>query len=251
MMDTIIEAGATHWQIQLTVAMGNAVDNPELLLQPYRLVELMPMLARLYVEGMGRGMTILPGNNIGYFGRYEHLWRGQGRDKAHWGGCAAGQGVIGIEANGALKGCPSLATTNYTAGNVRTSSAEDSGVRPRRCNSAGCVRSTRCGAIAGPAITPTYAWPAAPGHRSCCSASAATILTAITVSLISPATGCGNGSSRSAKRCLRASPAVSSPWSWRRYPASPMRRPCRSVTRPASMSSVKRVAPTGAPGAAA
>ena len=68
MMDTIIEAGATHWQIQLTVAMGNAVDNPELLLQPYRLVELMPMLARLYVEGMGRGMTILPGNNIGYFG---------------------------------------------------------------------------------------------------------------------------------------------------------------------------------------
>jgi radical SAM protein with 4Fe4S-binding SPASM domain len=125
MMDTIIEAGATHWQIQLTVAIGNAVDNSELLLQPYRLVELMPVLARLYVEGLGRGMTILPGNNIGYFGPYEHLWRGQGRDKAHWGGCAAGQGVIGIEANGALKGCPSLATTNYTAGNVRTASAED------------------------------------------------------------------------------------------------------------------------------
>src|SRR4051794_28284438 len=32
LMDRLIEAGATHWQIQLTVAMGNAVDNPELLL---------------------------------------------------------------------------------------------------------------------------------------------------------------------------------------------------------------------------
>ena len=29
----------------LTVAMGNAVDNPEVLLQPYRLIELMPLLA--------------------------------------------------------------------------------------------------------------------------------------------------------------------------------------------------------------
>jgi MoaA/NifB/PqqE/SkfB family radical SAM enzyme len=34
LMDRIIAAGATHWQIQLTVAMGNAVDNPDLLLQP-------------------------------------------------------------------------------------------------------------------------------------------------------------------------------------------------------------------------
>src|SRR6202042_1954305 len=48
LMETIIELGAKNWQIQLTVAMGNAVDNDELLLQPYRLLELMPLLARLY-----------------------------------------------------------------------------------------------------------------------------------------------------------------------------------------------------------
>ena len=28
-MDVIIDAGAKHWQIQLTVAMGNAVDNDD------------------------------------------------------------------------------------------------------------------------------------------------------------------------------------------------------------------------------
>jgi MoaA/NifB/PqqE/SkfB family radical SAM enzyme len=47
-MDSIIEAGATHWQIQLTVAMGNAVENDGLLLQPYQILDVMPMLSRLY-----------------------------------------------------------------------------------------------------------------------------------------------------------------------------------------------------------
>ena len=119
LMDRIIEAGATHWQIQLTVAMGNAVDNPELLLQPHRLIAVMPELARLYREGAKRGMTMVVGNNIGYFGPYESLWRGFGNEAVHWTGCSAGQNVIGIEADGTIKGCPSLATNGYAAGNIR------------------------------------------------------------------------------------------------------------------------------------
>lgn len=119
LMDRIIEVGATHWQIQLTVAMGNAVDNPEVLLQPYRLIELMPLLAKLYREGAKRGLTMVVGNNVGYFGPYESLWRGFGNEAVHWSGCAAGQNVIGIEADGTIKGCPSLATVGYAAGNIR------------------------------------------------------------------------------------------------------------------------------------
>ncbi|HEX8168184.1 MAG TPA: GDL motif peptide-associated radical SAM/SPASM maturase [Beijerinckiaceae bacterium] len=125
LMDRIIEAGATHWQIQLTVAMGNAVDNPELLLQPYRLIDLMPLLARLYREGQDRGLLMIVGNNIGYFGPYEHLWRGFGDDTEHWNGCSAGQTGIGIEADGTIKGCPSLATSLYAAGNVRDLTVEE------------------------------------------------------------------------------------------------------------------------------
>ena len=119
LMDTIIQAGATHWQLQITVAMGNAADNDHLLLQPYRLAELMPLLARLYTEGVERGLLMVVGNNIGYFGPYEHLWRGLGDERVHWTGCSAGHTVLALEADGTVKGCPSLATNGFAGGNVR------------------------------------------------------------------------------------------------------------------------------------
>lgn len=118
-MEAILEAGAQLWQVQLTVAMGNAVDNPELLLQPYELLELYPVLARLHQEGRARGLTMRAGNNIGYFGPYEHLWRGNEEGKGHWFGCNAGHNTLGIEADGTIKGCPSLPTKSYTGGNIR------------------------------------------------------------------------------------------------------------------------------------
>jgi radical SAM protein with 4Fe4S-binding SPASM domain len=119
MMENLISAGGKYWQLQLTVAMGNAVDNDLMLLQPYDLLEIMPMLAGLYASGAERGLTIAPGNNIGYFGPYERLWRGGPSGRGHWIGCNAGQNTIGIEADGAIKGCPSLPTKSYTGGNIR------------------------------------------------------------------------------------------------------------------------------------
>ena len=62
---------------------------------------------------------MVPGNNIGYFGPYEHLWRAGGSDRGHWTGCGAGETVIGIESDGTIKGCPSLATDDYAGGNIR------------------------------------------------------------------------------------------------------------------------------------
>jgi radical SAM protein with 4Fe4S-binding SPASM domain len=120
LMNLIIEAGAKYWQIQLTVAMGNAVDHDDILLQPYELATLMPLLAELHQRGLERGLLLLPGNNVGYFGPYEVLWRGP--DRGYYSGCPAGQNAIGLEADGTLKGCPSLATDRYGAGDVRNSS---------------------------------------------------------------------------------------------------------------------------------
>ena len=119
LMDLFIEAGASSWQVQLTVAMGRAADNPELLLQPYELLELMPLLAELYQEGADRGFLLQPGNNIGYFGPYESVWRGSGDDRVYWTSCNAGQNTLGIEADGTIKGCPSLPTSSYSGGNIR------------------------------------------------------------------------------------------------------------------------------------
>lgn len=117
--DRIVAAGVTHWQLQLVVAMGNAVDHDDILLQPYQLAELMPLLARLHREGIDRGLLMTVGNNIGYFGPYEHLWRSHVGEGTHWTGCTAGQTVVGLESDGTIKGCPSLATESYAGGNVR------------------------------------------------------------------------------------------------------------------------------------
>ena len=121
----IAAAGAQQWQIQLTVAMGNAVDNNELLLQPYQLDELFPLLAQLYDEASEMGIAMIVGNNIGYFGPYEYKLRNITGETEHWTGCSAGQQVMGIEADGIVKGCPSLPTKEYTGGNVKDLSIED------------------------------------------------------------------------------------------------------------------------------
>jgi Y-X(10)_GDL-associated radical SAM protein len=119
LMQLFIDAGAKDWQVQLTVAMGRAADNPELLLQPYQMLEVMPLLAELYEEGLAQGFLMQPGNNIGYFGPYENLFRGKGDERVHWTSCNAGQNTLGIEADGTIKGCPSLPTTDYAGGNIR------------------------------------------------------------------------------------------------------------------------------------
>jgi radical SAM protein with 4Fe4S-binding SPASM domain len=84
----------------------------------------MPLLARLARDGKERGLTMHCGNNLGYYGPFESVIRGNG-DDYHWAGCSAGQNVIGIEADGTIKGCPSLATAHFSGGNIRDLSLED------------------------------------------------------------------------------------------------------------------------------
>ena len=124
LMNLFIAEGAKNWQVQLTVAMGRAADHPELLLQPYELLDLMPLLADLYQESADRGLLLQPGNNIGYFGPYEWLWRGSGDDRVYWTSCNAGENTLGIEADGTIKGCPSLPTSPYAGGKIRDLSLE-------------------------------------------------------------------------------------------------------------------------------
>jgi Y-X(10)_GDL-associated radical SAM protein len=125
LLHRIAEAGVRNWQLQLTVAMGNAADHDEILLQPYQLLEVMPHLAELYDEALELGVLIQPGNNIGYFGPYEHRWRVADTDEGHFTGCGAGHTGLGIEADGTIKGCPSLATEQYAGGNVRDMTIDD------------------------------------------------------------------------------------------------------------------------------
>jgi radical SAM protein with 4Fe4S-binding SPASM domain len=118
LFETLHPLGIHSWQVQITVAMGRAADEPDLLLQPYQMIEVMPMVARLAHRTREVGVRLWPGTNIGYFGPYEGLLRRHWPDR-HGTGCSAGRDSLGLEANGDVKGCPSLPTAEYVGGNVR------------------------------------------------------------------------------------------------------------------------------------
>ncbi len=114
------DAGVRAWQVQLTAPLGRAADRPEMLLQPYDLLDLMPRIAAVKKRGLEEGLLLMPGNNLGYFGPEEGLLRSLRPEHGdHWAGCQAGKYVMGIESDGAIKGCPSLQTTTYVGGHAR------------------------------------------------------------------------------------------------------------------------------------
>jgi radical SAM protein with 4Fe4S-binding SPASM domain len=115
----ILKAGCRAWQLAITVPMGRAADRPELLLQPSELLDVFPMLNELAQWAQRDGLLFYPGNNIGYYGPYERRLRAMQGNGAIWDGCQAGMNTLGIEANGVIKGCPSLPTAAYTGGNIR------------------------------------------------------------------------------------------------------------------------------------
>jgi radical SAM protein with 4Fe4S-binding SPASM domain len=123
-LETLAVYGAHSWQIQLTVPMGRAADEPEVLLQPYDLLALFPALHTLAERCKTLGVRLLPGNNVGYFGPHEAALRSYMID-GHASSCMAGQLTLGIEADGTIKGCPSLPTAAWGGGNIRDASLLD------------------------------------------------------------------------------------------------------------------------------
>jgi len=114
--------GIRSWQIQITAPLGRAADRPSMLLQPWDLLSMVPRIAQLKSRAYEDGILILPGNNLGYFGPEESALRSlRPGDGDHWRGCQAGKFVLGIESDGAVKGCPSLQSAHYVGGSLKRS----------------------------------------------------------------------------------------------------------------------------------
>ncbi len=121
----LLALGVRSWQVQITAALGRAADHPHLLFQPWDLVHFAPRLAEVKKQGLREGLLIMPGNNLGYFGPEEAVLRSPfAGGSEHFQGCQAGKYVLGIESDGAVKGCPSLQTASYVGGNLRQQSLE-------------------------------------------------------------------------------------------------------------------------------
>lgn len=119
----LVDRGGVAWQVQLTVPMGRAADRPDLLLQPLDLLEVFPLLAWLRETRLApAGVELQPGNDIGYYGAWDERLRRAG---VQWSPCSAGRNTLGIEADGTIKGCPSLPTAAYGGGSVRDRSIAD------------------------------------------------------------------------------------------------------------------------------
>lgn len=125
----LVALGVNSWQVQITAALGRAADHPDMLFQPWDLLDFLPRLTALKRKGFRDGLLIMPGNNLGYFGPEEALLRSllspeaaHSKPAEHFQGCQAGKFVMGIESQGAVKGCPSLQSKAYVGGNLREQS---------------------------------------------------------------------------------------------------------------------------------
>lgn len=122
LVDLVAPRSPYGWQLSMTVPMGRAADHHEqLLLQPFQMIETFAMLARLEAKTRALDIMLFAGNNVGYFGPYEERLRRETPRES----CGAGRTTMGIEANGDVKGCPSLPSDAYVGGNVRTQRLED------------------------------------------------------------------------------------------------------------------------------
>ena len=58
LLEGLIEQHAHAWQLQRTVPMGGAAERPEPLLQPYQLLEVLPLIASVHARAEANGVRI-------------------------------------------------------------------------------------------------------------------------------------------------------------------------------------------------
>ena len=130
------DTGVQVWRCQLTVPMGRASNEPDYILQPWQILEVLDTLGALQIAfaeetvAAGRPITetfnIVAGNNLGFYSPHEAILRSDpGGTATYWQGCQAGVFTMSIESDGTIKACPSLPTAPYVGGNVRDVAVAD------------------------------------------------------------------------------------------------------------------------------
>ncbi len=122
MREVLAEHDVASWQLQLGNPTGNMADNPDLVIRPQDVLEVLPRIAAL--KQLPGRPVVYPADNIGYYGEHEPVLRDRSKVVPFWVGCRAGCHVLGIESNGNIKGCLSLPSERlgedrFLEGNIR------------------------------------------------------------------------------------------------------------------------------------
>jgi len=114
MYRTFLAEGVDYWQIQMAFLAGRMKERSDQISSP----EDMLVVARFVEEKRREGqLRIVNGDNLGYYSGFDitdHPWKG----------CFAGRWLMGIEANGNIKGCLSL-PDQFVEGNIRRRSLRE------------------------------------------------------------------------------------------------------------------------------
>jgi len=127
----LIAEGVRLWQVQICTPQGRMQPDDPVLPDADDLRRLADFLAEKNAEGR---LRVDPADNLGYYGRWE-LAEGfrssQWGRVSFWNGCQAGCQVLGVDANGDIKGCLSQPSeAPFIEGNVRNESLETIWNRP-------------------------------------------------------------------------------------------------------------------------
>jgi radical SAM protein with 4Fe4S-binding SPASM domain len=116
----LVDKGVRIWQLQVVSPLGRLGPNDPILCGPEDMLRLADFIVDKRREGK---LRLDPADNVGYFGHWE-LEEGYRTSPkggtTFWAGCQAGCQVAGIEANGNIKGCLSMPSSEpFIEGNVR------------------------------------------------------------------------------------------------------------------------------------
>ncbi|MCE1246413.1 MAG: radical SAM protein [Firmicutes bacterium] len=121
MYQHFLKVGLSFWQIQITFSQGRMKTHDDYALDPQQMLDIADFIYKKQQEGK---MQVVPGDNMGYYCEPPIT-------KRPFKGCFAGRHLMGVDADGSIKGCLSL-PREFVEGNIRTESLRTIWEDPQR-----------------------------------------------------------------------------------------------------------------------
>lgn len=123
--EKLIEMGVDSWQVQLGLPMGNFKEQPDWVLSPSDVNDVIDFCYETAKEG---AIRIFPADCIGYYTKKEleiKRFSYHTQTPSSWSGCNAGVRSFGLLQNGDILGCTSIRSKEYIEGNLLKRSLRD------------------------------------------------------------------------------------------------------------------------------